>query len=179
MACTTNSVWLALCPCLPIKHIAKTLIRLGGWPCCGFVRVSSVFWTRKGPYSPWLKDLHVQLSEMGFRRFGLVDSRVWSERLPYVWVLQALYLHLSDLQDWPYGVPKPVLHRKGHLINPYGTRSCYTKPKLVRTHREPGEHMWQLHHGRVQTSHRQQTRMAPQVLRAGKHPWVPCMQPKR
>ena len=27
-----------VCPCLPFKRIAKTRIRLGGWPRCGFVR---------------------------------------------------------------------------------------------------------------------------------------------
>ena len=59
-----------LCPCLSIKRIAKTLITLGGWPLCGFVRFFNDCWTRTRPYSPWLKDEHVQLSEMGFRRFG-------------------------------------------------------------------------------------------------------------
>ena len=35
-----------------------------------FCTIFNDFWTHTGPYTPWLKDEHVQVSEMGFRRFG-------------------------------------------------------------------------------------------------------------
>ena len=110
--------------------------------------------------------------------FGPIESRAWSKRRPYLWVLQALYLPHTGLQDWPKVVPMPVrrlhgpaLHPKGHL--PKSVRYTYGLmlywAKIARTHREPGERMCQLH---------RRTPMAPQVLRAGAHPWVSSMRHK-
>ena len=80
---------------------AKTLIRLGGLPRCGFVRFFDVFWTRMGPFSPWLNDEHVQLSEMGFRQFWARRESCVVQKAPIHWALQALYLTHTGLQDWP------------------------------------------------------------------------------
>ena len=52
----------------------------------------------------------------------------------------------------PYGVcTGPHCIRRDTFQNLWGTLpgSCYTGPKIGRTHREPGERMWQLHRMRV------------------------------
>ena len=123
MACAPSSVWLdsavrsyeeALCPCLQINRIAKTLIRLGGWPRCGFVRFFDDFWTCISPILVWKT----------------------GRRLP----------------QSPYGVcTDPHCIQRGTFRNLWGTRtgSCYTGPKIARTHREQGKRMSQMHRRRV------------------------------
>ena len=91
--------------------------------------------------------------------FWSVESRAWSKRRPYLWVLQALYLPHRlvcktgrRLFQSPYGVctglhcirrrnlPKPVGYTYGLML--YWA-------KIGRTHREPRECMIQLHRRRV------------------------------
>ena len=59
----------ALRPCLPTKHLAKPLFRLGGWPRCRFMIFRWLLDPYGAVYSPCVKDEQVELSEMGFRRF--------------------------------------------------------------------------------------------------------------
>ena len=158
---------------MPIKRIAKTLISLGGWPGAGGgVRFFDDFWTRTMPYSPWLKDEHVQLSEMGFRRFWARGESCVVQKAP-----------ILVCSTGPVFAQYCI--RRGPYRNPWDTRmgSCNIGPKIARTHREPGERMWQLHRRRVISYglhglHWPQPPMAPEVLRAGTHPWVLCIRPK-
>ena len=59
------------------------------------------FWTRTGPYSPWVKDEHVQLSEMGFRRFWARRESCVAQKAPTYVGTTSLYLPHTGLQDWP------------------------------------------------------------------------------
>ena len=90
MACATSSVWLdseALCPCLPIKRTAKTLIKLDVRPRYGFVR----FFSRDfGPVRSRIAR-GWKMSMYSFQRwasddFGPVDSRACQIRQPPILV---------------------------------------------------------------------------------------------
>ena len=171
ITCALSSVWLdsvvgkkKLCVlCLPIKCIVKTLIRLGGWPRCGFVRFFDDFWTGTGPYTPWLKDEHEKLSDlMDFWRF-------WAHRVSCM------------VQKTPICLHRPALHLKGHLPKPVGYGfMLYWAKNHKNTQRTGIMHLTiaSQEGDFVQTSHRRQTPMAPQVIRAGALPWVSCMRPK-
>ena len=130
MACATHSVWLdseALCPCLPIKCIAISLIRLGVWLRCWFVPFFMGFWTRTGPYSPWLNEEHVQLSKMGLRRFWArrescvsdpTGAHTYGFYRPYICHIPFCKTGHRVFQS-PYGVcTGPHCIRRGTLRNP-------------------------------------------------------------
>ena len=119
--------------------------------------------------------------------FGPVQSRTLSKRRPYLWVLQALYVPHTGLQDWPYVVPKPVRRLHGPALHPMWsgrnllgkrTGSSHTGQKITRTHGESGERMWQLHRRRLisyglPTDHR--LLWLPKSYEPA-YPWVSCMQ---
>ena len=72
----------ALCPCLPIKRVAKTLIRLGGWLRCRFLRFSMIFGPIRGRIArDWKMSMH------SFQRWDSADlrpveSHAWSKKAP-------------------------------------------------------------------------------------------------
>ena len=167
MVCVTSSVWLdseALCPCLPIKRIVKSLIRLSVWPCCRFVRFFAGFWPRTGPYSPWLNDEHVQLSVMGFRRFwarrwscvsDLTSAHTCGFYRPCICPILSTRLavgcskaHTASARAGTASEGAPYEIRKVHVqVHAIQGQNC------KNTHRM-GECMWHLHHRRVRTFHR-------------------------
>ena len=153
-----------LCPCLLIKRIAKTLIRLDGWPRCGFVRFFDDIWTRTGPYSPyspWLKDEPVQLSEMGFRRFWARRESCVVQKAPILvgstGPVLAPYWSARLTVGYSKARMASARARTASKVAPSETRGVHVrvhailgqKPKIARTHREPGKRMWQLHRRRV------------------------------
>ena len=180
----------ALCPCLPIKRIAKPLIRLGGWPGCGFVRFSMICFTRTGPYNRargWKMSIN-SFQRWASDNFGLIESRAWSKRRPYMGSTGPVFA--AYCKTGQSVVPKPVrrlhgpaLHLKGHLPKPVG----YTYRFMLdwAKNRENTQRTRRMHvtiasqeGDFVQTSHGPQTPIPPQVLRARAYPWVSCMRPK-
>ena len=114
--------------------IAKSLIRLGGWPHYGFVLFVDDVWTRMGPYSSLLKDEHIQLSEMGFRRFWARREFVRSPKGAHTC---GFYKHCicpilicktgRRLFRSPYGVcTGPHCIRRVTFRNPWDTRTGCT-----------------------------------------------------
>ena len=137
-----------------------------------------------GPYSPWVKDEHVELSEMGFRRFwtggascvvqiapilvdstGSVFASYWAARLA-VGCSKA-----RTASAWARtaseGAPSETrgVHVRVHAILGKNHKS---------THRTGSTHVTIASQEAdfVRTSHGPQIPMAPQVLRAEAHPWV-------
>ena len=178
----------ALCPCLPIKRIAKKWSDWADDRAAGLYDFS-MLWTRTAPSSPWLKDEHVQLSEMCFRRF-------WARRKTYV--VQKAPILVGVGSTGPVFAPywsarlavgcskartasaRPALHPKGHLPKPVGYTYEFTGPKIGRTHSEPGERMWQLHRRRL-ISYGLPTDHSLLWLLKSYEPgnsWVSCMRPK-
>ena len=78
-ACASSSVWLdsayeeALYPCLPIKRIAKTLIRLGGSTRFGFVR-SMIFGLVRGCIARGWKISMYSFQRWASDDFGPIES---------------------------------------------------------------------------------------------------------
>ena len=142
----------------------------------------SMFWTRTAPSSPWLKDEHVQLSEMGFRRFwarrescvvqkapilvgstGPVFAQYWSARLA-VGCSKARTAS-ARARTASEGAPSETcgVHVRVHAIPGENRKNTQrTWRTHVTTASQEGDF--------VRTSHGPQPPMAPQVLRAGAHP---------
>ena len=118
----------------------------------GRLRVCMIFndfWTRTGPYSRCLKDKHVQISEMGFRRF-------WARRMSCMVQKAPIHVGSTGPVFAPYwsatgvgcskdrtasarartasegALPKPVGYTYGLML--YWVKNA-------RTHSEPGERM--------------------------------------
>ena len=110
--------------------------------------------------------------------FGPVESRAWSKRRPYLWVLQAMYLPHTGLKTGRrlfqslYGVcTDPHCIRRGTFRNPWATHtgSCYTGQKLSRTQRTGRTHVTVASQKAAfeRTSHGPQTPLVPKSYEPG------------
>ena len=135
-----------------------------------------------GTYSPWVKDEHVELLEMGFRRFwarrescvvqmapilvgptGPLFAPYWSARLT-VSCSKARTASARARTASEGAPPKPASYTYGFML--YWAKNHKNTQRSGRTHVTDASQEADF----VRTSHGPQTPMTPQVLRAGAHP---------
>ena len=154
----------AFCPCLPIKRIAKPLIRLGGWPRCEFVRFSMIFGPLRGRITRGWKMSMYSFQRWASDDFGPIESRAWSKRRPY--------MGSTGLVFAPYWLIRQTVGCS--KASTASAKKFKNTQWTWRTHVTVASQEVDF----VRTSHGPQTPMAPQVLRAGAHPRVSCMRPE-
>ena len=169
----------ALCPCLPIKRLAKKWSDWADDRAAGLYDFS-MLWTRMAPSSPLLKDEHVQLSEMCFRRF-------WARRKSYV--VQKAPILVGSGSTGPVFAPywsarlavgcskartASAWPRTASEGAPSETRGVHVRVHWAKNWKNT-QWTWRTHVtiasqevDFVRTSHGPQPPMAPQFLRAGK-----------
>ena len=107
---------------LPIKHIANTLIRLGGWPRCGFVRFSMIFGPVRGRIACGWKR-----SKYSFQRWDSADFVHGPKGAHTCWFYRPCICPILDcktghrLFQSQYGVcTGPHCIRRDTFRNPWG-----------------------------------------------------------